>query len=301
MQKFLHYIFLICLIVFSAEAFSTHTKSTSIEKKDIILKNPFSDLPFVHNYLVEQWIQAFQGRYADRFRIWLERSYRYVPLMKPIFKQQNLPLDLVYLPMIESGFSAQAVSSAQAVGYWQFIEPTALRFGLRKNHWLDERRDFEKSTYAAGRYLQFLHQQFEGDWHLALAAYNMGENRLLKLIKRHKTKDFWVLAQKYDFPSETARYIPQLIATVTIVKAPSLYGFNYLKIKNPYAYEIFYLPGGADLRVLAKYIQHPYKKIKKLNPALLHHQIPTYMDNWRTRIPKGSSRKVSQFVATHLL
>ena len=271
-----------------------------IEKKYLILIDPFSDLPLTHNYWVEQWIRAFQSRYSGRFRTWLERSYRYTPMMKEIFKKQNLPEDLVYLAMIESGFSPKAISSAQAVGYWQFIKATASRFGLRETPWLDERRDFEKSTYAASRYLRFLYKHF-GDWYLAAAAYNMGEQKLSRLIRKYKTKNFWSLAQKYDFPYETAQYIPQLIAAITIAKAPSLYGFNYLEIKQPHTYEVFYLPGGTNLRALANYIKQPYKKIKNLNPALLSDHIPKYMENWRTRIPKGSSKKVSQYVNAYLI
>ncbi|MDE0517957.1 MAG: lytic transglycosylase domain-containing protein [Bdellovibrionales bacterium] len=274
--------------------------SRGSNRMGLILIDPFSDLPLVHNYWVEQWIQAFQSRYSSRFRLWLERSYRYIPMMKEIFKKQNLPEDLAYLAMIESGFSSGAISSAQAVGYWQFIKATASRFGLREASWLDERKDFEKSTYAASQYLRFLYKQF-GDWYLAAAAYNMGEQKLTRLIKKYKTKNFWSLAQKYDFPYETGQYVPQLIAAITIAKAPPLYGFNYLKIKEPYTYEIFYLPGGTNLRLLASYIKEPYKKIKTLNPALLRDSIPRYIEHWRTRIPKGSSKKVSQYVNTYLI
>ena len=290
---FLFFIILICFSHFNLSA-------QVLGRKNFILNDPFSDLPITHNYWIEQWIRVFQNNYSDRFRIWLERSYCYTPMMKEIFKSQNLPSDLVYLAMIESGFLSNAVSSAKAVGYWQFIKPTALRFGLRKSHWLDERRDFEKSTYAASRYLQLLYRQF-GDWYLAAAGYNMGEKKLSRLIQKHKTKNFWELAQKYDFPTETAQYIPQLLAAITIAKAPALYGFNYLRIKNPYNYEIFYLPGGTNLRALASYIEQPYKKIKILNPALLTDRIPKYMENWRTRIPMGSGKKVSQYVSTYLM
>ena len=274
--------------------------SRNIKRQNFLLKNPFSNLPLTHNYLVENWIRAFQSTYSDRFRIWLERSYRYTPIMKEIFKEYKIPSDLVYMAMIESGFSAHAVSSAKAVGYWQFIKSTALRFGLQKNNWLDERKDFEKSTEAACRYLTFLYSQF-GHWYLAAAAYNMGEKRLTNIIKKYKTKDFWILSQKYDFPRETAKYIPQLIAAITIAKAPSLYGFNYLRIKIPYNYEIFYLPGGTNLRALASYIKEPYKKFKNLNPSLIGDHIPFDMENWRTRIPKGSSGKISHYISTYLM
>ena len=267
--------------------------------KNQVLKPSFSSLPLTYNPWVKQWIRSFQNQHSKRFRIWLERSYRYAPMMRAVFKTHKLPSDLIYICMIESGFSSEAYSSAQAVGYWQFIQPTGLRFGLRKSSWLDERKDPEKSTLAAAQYLKFLYNIF-GDWYLAAAAYNMGETRLSQLIQKHQTKNFWYLAQKFDFPSETAQYVPQLIAAITIAKTPSLYGFNYLKVK-PYKYEIFYLPGGTNLRSLANYIQEPYRKIKTLNPALLGDSIPRYMENWRTRIPSGSSKKVSEYVSIRQL
>ncbi len=271
-----------------------------IEKKNFFLRNPFSDLPLVHNPLVHQWVKFFKTHSSDRFRKWLERSYCYAPIMKRIFSEEGLPEDLIYMAMIESGFSSKAVSSAKAVGYWQFIGSTGLRFGLRRAYWLDERKDFEKSTYAASQYLKFLYNKF-GDWFLAAAAYNMGENKLLRLIEKYNTKNFWHLSKKYDFPHETAHYVPQLIAAITIAKAPQLHGFNYLRPKKPYVYESFYVPGGINLRKLARHIQEPYRKIRQLNPSLLSEFIPADMENWRVRIPKGSIKKVSQFINTSLL
>ena len=297
MKYFLHFIFFIFISspFFSSQAQQRENKG-SISHPDT--SSPH--LPIVHNHQVKNWISIFQTKYADRFRIWLGRSYRYVPMMKTIFKKQGLPEDLVYLSMIESGFSAQAVSSAKAVGYWQFIQPTALRFGLRKSHWLDERRDFEKSTYAASRYLKLLKRTF-GDWYLAIAAYNIGEKRLSYFIQKYNAKNFWSLSQKYDFPGETARYVPQLIAAITIANRPSLYGFDYFKIKFPHQYEIFYLPGGINLRSLANHIKQPYQKIKALNPALISDHIPKYMENWRARLPIGSAKKTSQYISSYLL
>ena len=125
-------------------------------------------------------------------RLWLKRSYRYFPLMERILQSRGLPKELVAITLVESSLSARAVSSANAVGYWQFIKPTALRFNLRVNNWIDERRDFHKSAFAATKYLYQLYEEFE-DWLLAMSAYNMGEGRLRSLIKKHKTKKFWVL------------------------------------------------------------------------------------------------------------
>ena len=111
-------------------------------------------------------------------------------MMKQIFNSQGLPEELIFISLVESSLSAHAVSSAQAVGYWQFIKPTALTFGLRINHWIDERRDFEKSTKAAASYLSQLYAEFD-DWLLSMSAYNMGENRLRKLIAKYQSKNFW--------------------------------------------------------------------------------------------------------------
>lgn len=260
---------------------------------NLVLVKPFSDLPVSNNYWVDYWLKRFQAK--PHFKIWLERSYRYVPLMQTILRKQALPQDLVYIAMIESGFLAQAVSTAKAVGYWQFLLSTGKRFGLRKTSWLDERKDFEKSTYAASLYLKWLYKKF-GSWPLAIAAYNMGEQKLTTLMKKHKTFQFWSLAQKKDFPYETAHYIPKLMAAIMIAKAPALYGFNYLKVKLPYRYEVFYLPGGTNLKALAKYTSCSYQQIKKLNPALLTSVLPSFLDNFSVRIPKGFARAVSGFV-----
>ena len=119
--------------------------------------------------------------------------------MERIFVSQGLPKELVAMSLVESGLSSRAVSSAQAVGYWQFIRPTGLEYGLRINRWIDERRDFRKSARAAGKYLYRLYEEFE-DWLLAMSAYNMGEARLRKLIQKHETKNFWLLRNKRDFP-----------------------------------------------------------------------------------------------------
>jgi len=251
--------------------------------------------PMVSNSWVQKWIHFFQHKQPNRFRTWLERSYRYVPMMQRIFQQVGLPQDLVYMAMIESGFSAKAISPAKAVGYWQFISETGQRFGLRQTSWLDERRDFEKSTIAASRYLKFLYKKF-GNWYLTIAAYNMGEQRLARLIKKYQTTNFWHLCRKSDFPHETAHYVPQLIASITIARAPALYGFHYLKVHMPHEYEVFYIPGGTNLQALAKHINYPYRAIKNLNPALLTDYIPSNLDNWRMRIPMGTGPTISHFI-----
>ena len=142
------------------------------------------DLPLTYNSKVKWWIQNFQGGGRKWFRTWLERSNAYLPNMQTMMAQKGLPQDLAYIAMIESGFSAHATSHMEAVGYWQFITPTANRYGLTTSWWLDERRDYVKSTTAATKYLEDLYRLFK-NWYLTASAYNMGETRLRKLIERY--------------------------------------------------------------------------------------------------------------------
>ena len=294
-KQTIQFIILLFFLLFSSFSAGANAVSPLVQNQNIILVRPFSDFPVFNNHWVQNWIKLFQSEYSDRFRLWLERSYRYLALMQSIFQKEGLPQDLIYISMIESGFSAHAVSSAQAVGYWQFLSQTARRFGLKQTTWLDERKDFEKSTLAACQYLKFLYKKF-GTWYLAAAAYNMGEHKLSKFIKKYKTTNFWYLAQKVDFPLETAQYVPQLIAAIIIAKAPALYGFNYLKVETPYDYDVFYLPGGTNLRQLAQEIGYSYEKLKHLNPALLKDILPDSLEDWSVRIPKGAGQQVSRFV-----
>ena len=161
----------------------------------------------------------------------MERSNAYLPKMQGLLHERGLPQDLAYVAMIESGFSSQAVSPASAVGYWQFIQPTANRYGLQTSWWLDERRDFTKSTAAAAHYLGRSLSNFQ-NWYLTAAAYNMGETRLRSLIEKYDTHSYWALSMQPDFPQETREYIPKLLAAMFITKAPKLYGFDQLNLQS---------------------------------------------------------------------
>lgn len=170
------------------------------------------DMPIVWNERVENCIIYFQTVAREPFRKYLCRSGKYIDLMKEILKEKGMPEDLAYLPMIESGFNPNAYSYAHAVGPWQFIAYTGRSYGLHRNHWYDERRDFVKSTYAAASYLKDLHEKF-GDWLLALAAYNVGGGRIAKVIKRQQTKDFW----KLRLNRQTRNFVPLYIDRKSVV------------------------------------------------------------------------------------
>lgn len=258
-------------------------------------QGPSFDIPVTYNAKVKWWINCFQTTNRKWFRLWMERASAYLPNMQHTLRSRGLPQDLAFVAMIESGFSAHAVSSADAVGYWQFVGPTASRYGLQMSWWLDERRDFNKSTMAASKYLGDLYRQFK-TWYLTAAAYNMGEGKLQRLIDRAGTRNYWELSHHHDFPQETRDYIPKLLAAMFISKAPKLYGFDGLKFHALNEYEYFYVPGGTDLTHLAHYIGVPSESLATLNPELIKGIIPSSVKGHRIRIPKGLSARVSNYL-----
>ena len=255
---------------------------------------PVFDFPVAYNHRVKSWIYYFQTRGRRTFHRWLERSSRYAPYIKDQLESHNLPKDLFYVAMIESGFVSRATSHAGAVGVWQFIAPTARRYGLKVNSWIDERRNFTKATRAAIRYKKDLYRMF-GSWHLVSASYNTGENRVARLIKKHRTNSFWELADLKVLPNETMDYVPKIIAATLIAKSPALYGFKDLNYKVPYKYEETDVPGGTNLTNLANYLGVKTRYLKELNPDLLLGFVPRKIKKHRIKIPVGSKHLVKQY------
>lgn len=267
----------------------------------ISINSPLTfDLPIEYNRDVKTWVKHFQGPGRQVFSTWLKRSHRFLPMIQKTLSNEGLPQDLGYIAMIESGFSSSAVSTAEAVGPWQFIEETGLRYGLKVNWWLDERRDMDKSTKAAAKYLRYLHRLL-GSWYLAAAGYNTGENRIMRLIDKHGTKNFWTIARAGSFHNETKEYIPKLIAAMLIAKAPSLYGFRDIKPLKPLEFEHFSVPGGTHLHVIADQLSISRDSLKELNPELVKGFIPSTEGTRLIRIPKGTSRKLSELIRARLI
>ena len=246
------------------------------------------DIPIVINSRVEYFIDYFQTRVPKRFRIWLSRSGRYLPMMRGILRQHGMPEDLVYLALIESGFSCQAYSRAHAVGPWQFIRGTGKRYGLTINYWVDERRDPVKATHAAARYLKDLHQEF-GSWYLAAAAYNAGEGKIRRALKRYKADNFWSISQgrRYYLKRETRQYVPKMIAAALIAKEPDKYGFSDIKYEKPLAYDVVKVHPGTSLGVAAKLAGIKSKDLNDLNPELRRWAVPPTGGMYELRIPRG--------------
>ena len=247
----------------------------------------YEDIPLVSHPNVDRWILYFTGNGKAQMQAYLERSSRYLPLMKSVLREKGLPSDLVYVALIESGFSPKALSRANAVGYWQFIYGTGKRYGLRIDGYVDERRDPVLSTRAAANYFKDLYSLF-GSWPLALAAYNSGEYRVNRAVLRHYNRDFWFLSAKKALPRETRNYIPKLIAAIHISKDPAAYGFDQLNYQEPISYELIKIQQPISLLKLAQQTSSSEDEIKALNPMYKGEYVPVYSNETVIRVPVGS-------------
>jgi membrane-bound lytic murein transglycosylase D len=258
------------------------------EGETVFLDENDFDFPVVDNEKVRYFVDYFTGPVHRTVRNWLERSTHYLPMMQEIFTEAGLPRDLVYLAMIESGFNNRAYSRAHASGPWQFIESTGRLYGLSNDRWRDERRDPEKATRAAARHLADLYRMFDGDWYLALAAYNAGAGKIKRAIERYGTNDFWELTHGSYLKDETKHYVPKMLAALLIAKHPERYGFTDLNYQDPLAYEQAEIASTTDLEVIAKLAGSDAETIKKLNPELKRWSTPPGVSNYPVRLPVGS-------------
>ncbi len=222
-------------------------------------------VPVEINPMVEKWIAYFQGKGRPHMERYLSRSSRYMQLMKKILRQNGLPEDIIYIALIESGFASKITSRAAAVGYWQFIRGTGKRYGLEINSFVDERRDPVLSTQAAAEYFKGLYSVF-GNWYLAMASYNVGENRVKKEVMKTMSRDFWELARKRRLPSETINYVPKFIAAKMIATDPAKYGFVDIDYLPPLEFESIKVDKPVNLRLFAEAMNLEYDEVKQLNP-----------------------------------
>ena len=269
-------------------------KDKGSESEELALPDvdlPLSDIPLTLNSKVEYFLSYFQTRGKPSFSRWLSRSSRYIPMMKEILKSQGMPEDLVYVAMIESGFHLHARSWANAVGPWQFISGTGRRYSLRIDQWIDERKDPVKATTAAALYLKELYGLFKGDWYLAAAGYNAGENKILRAIDMYNTSDFWELSRGSYLKRETKEYVPKLLAAAIIAKDPARYGFSDVAYLPPIEFDTVKIPSRTDLELVAKLSGTAYENIKELNPDLRHWCTPPNYPDYELKIPKGAKQQ----------
>ena len=251
------------------------------------------DFPIVINDQVEYFIDYFQTKLRNRFSLWMGRSTRYISMMKKILKEHNLPEDLIYLAMIESGFSTKAYSRAHAAGPWQFIRETGARYGLQVNAWVDERKDPIKSTRAAAQHLSDLYNRF-GSWYLAAAGYNAGEGKISRALAMYNASNFWEITadNRHYIKEETKQYVPKMIAAALIAKEPGKYGFTKISYQDPLSFEEVAIPGNVELKDVAAACGADLETIVDLNPELKRWITPPGVSNYTLRIPEGTKEKL---------
>jgi membrane-bound lytic murein transglycosylase D len=243
-------------------------------------------IPLMVNGYVEREINSFRGPEKNFFIQAYRASGRFRPAIIRSLEKAGLPSELSWLPLIESGYKADALSPSRALGLWQFIPSTGYKFGLKRDQWVDERMDAQKSTHAAIAYLDELHEIF-GDWLTVLAAYNCGEARVLNVIRRQPQgylDNFWDLFEK--LPRETARYVPRFIATLLIVNDPQKYGFDFETPDSPPEYETVISKKQVLLADIAKNLNVSSDALEKLNPELRLKMTP--VGPYELRVPEGT-------------
>jgi membrane-bound lytic murein transglycosylase D len=278
------------------EAYETLRAETAIP--DFLLPSPAEtasaferELLMVDNPQVDAWIDYFTTRGRDAYQTWLDQRARVGYVVAQILDDEELPPELIYLAMIESGLKPSAHSRASAVGYWQFVRSTARLRGLVVDDWVDERRDLEKSTRAACRYLKLLHGMF-GNWPLALAGYNAGEYRIQRAIGLQGDPDFWDLR----LPRETREYVPKFIAAARIGMHAEDYGFE-LPPDDPLLFDEVQLDDAFSLDQISQATGISESSLRELNPQLVAFCTPPTVKPYSLRVPEGQGDATAAAVA----
>ena len=253
------------------------------------------DLPKKEHENIDFFTDFLISKKHDRTHEWLERIGKYGGMIREELRARNMPEDLLYLTMIESGFDPNAYSAADAAGLWQFIEETGERYGLEVSEYVDERRDPIKSTDAALTYLQEMHDRF-GSWFLASAGYNTGENRVGRLMRETTgaeygtEEDYWKIWPK--LPRETRDYVPLMLAVRQIADQPEKYGFRDIEMQEPLAFQEVVVPGGTQMSKVAESAGVDVAVIEDLNPHFVKKMTPPGRE-MKVRVPVGMGTQVA--------
>jgi membrane-bound lytic murein transglycosylase D len=258
--------------------------------RQVAVKGNHNAIPLVVNDHVQREIQSFQTDERDFFLESYKRSGRYRNQMVKALKEAGLPEELSWLPLIESGFKVRALSRSRAFGLWQFIPSTGYKYGLKRNVWIDERLDPEKSTAAAIAYFKELHQMF-GDWATVLAAYNCGEGAVARVIREQKVNyldNFWDFYER--LPRETARYFPRFLAVLAIINDPAKYGFKLDEPDKPLSCETVTIDRPVKLSTVAEQLGIDEEDLSALNPELRREATPNTA--YALKVPPGKGEVV---------
>ncbi|MBO4350250.1 MAG: transglycosylase SLT domain-containing protein [Proteobacteria bacterium] len=240
---------------------------------------------------VQEYVAIFSHAASGTMKTWLKRLEKWRPVLEKALKEENVPTDLLYLAMIESGFKTRVKSPASAAGMWQFMAGTGVEMGLTIDEYVDERFDPIKAAHAAAKYLKKQFARYNS-WPLAMAAYNGGPGTVNVAIDRYNTTDYFKLVQYGAMYDETRRYVPRILAAAIIGRNPEAFGFEGLKPEPPFVFDLVDVPGNTKLNQLAEAAGCPVDTLKELNPELLKDVTPPG-DIYALRIPQG---KHAQFV-----
>jgi peptidoglycan lytic transglycosylase D len=264
------------------------TKGVTEDQVQTVVAAAKLDFKFRPNALIQSFINYYLGRGRETMEQGLRRSGRFLEMAQRIFKEEGVPQDIAWLGQVESAWSPVARSWAAAVGLWQFIPDTGSRFGLRQDYYVDERSSFEKATRASARYLKWLAERYDGNWELAMAAYNSGEGRIDSAIARSGYADFWEIYSRGLIPQETRNYVPNILAVILIAKNPEKYGFS-VKPELPLKYDHVKVNNLVDLRLVSDATDTPYDMLLALNPDLKRAVTPPGVEHL-LRVPPGKGR-----------
>lgn len=239
------------------------------------------EIPQVTNERVERQIKWFMQKNRNGIRVAYTRAGRYGDMIRRELSLRGLPQELQWLPVIESAYHPLAYSWANAAGLWQFIPETGKRYGLRRTSWVDDRMDPYKASQAAAAYLSDLYDMF-GDWLLAVAAYNCGEERVLKAVNRSGTKDYW----KLKLPRETSDYVPRFLAAVAIIEHPEQYDITFPDPMAAYVFEEARIEKSIALADAARVLGVSHDQLKSMNTGIRNGVIPP--GGYDLRVPLGT-------------
>jgi membrane-bound lytic murein transglycosylase D len=252
------------------------------------------NIPVIIDPTVEKHITFFNTSIRSRFEQWLVRLSRYRPLVENIFSEFDLPSDLVNLSLVESGFNPYAFSRAKATGPWQFMKGTGRLYGLRIDHYVDERRDPIKSTVAAARYLRDLYDLF-GTWPLAMAAYNAGEGKVMRALQKVQGESFSDISGTKLIRFETKQYVPRIMAATVIARNLDQYGFSQEPVPV-HQFEEVIVTRPLHFRAIANTSGIPYEELRLLNPELRRDATPPDDSAYHLKVPVGTGAKVAQLL-----
>jgi len=248
---------------------------------------------FTLNPLIQQFINYYQGRNRGTMENGLRRSGQYMKLARKIFVEEGVPVDVTWLGQVESAWKPKAVSWAAASGLWQFIPSTGRMYGLRQNAYIDERNSFEQATRASARHLKDLAKRYNGNWELAMAAYNTGAGNIDRAISRAGSANFWMI---YPYiAQETRNYVPNILAVILIAKNPEKYGFKGIKPDAPMSYDVVQVPTATGLQLIADATDTSVDYIRSINPELKRDVTPRG-DTYNVRIPAGRAKQFASLI-----